>query len=145
MPAKAATHNHCLWNKFGGLGVFLPQSPASPSKHDQMNPYPATHVVSGHHRSKTCRPSGGRLCGADAAPDVFHRAAGTQVRAMVRLFRLATCVAAAVAMAALTLPGRAADAAAHEQWAAGTASLEFNEQDGSLTISRRVVLFLDSA
>ena len=64
---------------------------------------------------------------------------------MARLFRLAACVAAAVAMAALTLPIRAADAAAHEQWPAPTASLEFNEQDGSLTISRRVVLFLDSA
>jgi len=72
-------------------------------------------------------------------------------------------------MAALTLPVRAADAAAHEQWPAATASLEFNEQDSSLVIewsgpivpgmaeylrsaidrygalSRRVVLFLDSA
>ncbi len=72
-------------------------------------------------------------------------------------------------MAALTSPVRAADAAAHEQWPAATASLEFNEQDGSLNIewsgpivpgmaeylrsaidrygalSRRVVLFLDSA
>jgi len=53
-----------------------------------MSPYPETHVLSGHHRSKTCRLSGGRLCGADAAPDIFHRPAGTQVRAVARLFRL---------------------------------------------------------
>src|SRR5439155_1072396 len=47
---------------------------------------------------------------------------------------LAACVAAAVAMAAVTLPVRAAEAAAHEQWQASTASHEFNEQDTPLVI-----------
>ena len=90
---------------------------------------------------------------------------------MTRLLTYAgsACLAAAVAIAALTLPVAAANATPDDEQAAASSSLEFDEKDGTLNIewsgpilpgmedylraaldryataSHRVVLFLDSA